>query len=301
MPARSYFGRPLYAGRRWSACVRPHGQASVASVGAGLLPLVDIGLGDCLDRQDLVLWQRLAVEVIRDHLGRLEPGAGRHLRSSAVLLAGLDPGNALLEAIAADDDQFALLDAERNARRFRGLHDGGGLVVGHTVDDVEPALGRKSREQLAGDALAEVGLPLGVLDGDDLSLRIGLHGLAEAGDPARADTLLQRAGDERDLAAVAAALLERLQYRYPCDAAELDVVLADEAEVEVLGAVAGWGVDQDHRHAGLLGADQRRHDSLLGAGNDGQHVELAGDGVVDLLRLQGCVEMLADRIDLHAE
>ncbi len=61
------------------------------------------------------------------------------------------------------------------------------------------------------------------------------------------------------------------------------------------------GVDQDHRHAGLLGADQRRHDSLLGAGDDGQHVELAGDGVVDLLRLQGCVEMLADRIDLHAE
>jgi hypothetical protein len=87
----------------------------------------------------------------------------------------------------------------------------------------------------------------------------------------------------------------------PCDAAELDVVLADETEVEVLGAVAGRGVDQDHRHAGLLGADQRRHDSLLGAGDDGQHVELAGDGVVDLLRLQGCVEMLADRIDLHAE
>ena len=128
--------------------------------------------------------------MIGDHLGRLEPGAGRHLRARAVLLAGLDPGNALLEAVAADDDQLALLDAKGNARRFRGLHDGGGLVVGHAINDVEPTLGRKSREQLTGDALAEVGLPLGVLDGDDLSLRIGLHGLAEAGDPARADTLL---------------------------------------------------------------------------------------------------------------
>src|SRR5262245_52761051 len=210
MPARSCSVAPLCAWRRWSACGRPHGQASVASVGADLLPLVDIGLADCLNRQDLVLWERLAVEVIGDHLGRLEPGAGRDLRARAVLLAGLDPGNALLEAVAADDDQFALLDAERNTGRFRGLHDGGCLVVGHTVDDVEPALGRKSREQLAGDALAEVGLPLGVLDGDDLSPRIGLQRLAEAGDPARADTLLQRTGDERDLAAVAAALLERL-------------------------------------------------------------------------------------------
>src|SRR5262249_11449620 len=124
---------------------------------------------------------------------------------------------------------------------------------------------------------------------------------AEAGDPARADTLLQGAGDERDLAAVAAALLERLQYRYPCDAAELDVVLADEAEVEVVGAVAWRGDDQDQRPAGLLDGDQPLHDSLVGAGNDGQYVELASDGVIDLLRLQCCVEMLADRIDLHAE
>src|SRR5207253_2780473 len=108
-------------------------------------------------------------------------------------------------------------------------------------------------------------------------------------------------GMPADLAAVAAALLERLQYRYPGDAAELDVVLADEAEVEVLGAVAGWGVDQDHRRAGLLGADQRRHDSLLGAGDDGQHVELAGDGVVDLLRLQCRIEMLTDRVHFHPE
>ena len=96
----------------------------------------------------------------------------------------------MLEAVAADDDQFAPLDAERNARRFCGLHDGGGLVIGHAIDDVEPALGRKSREQLTSDALAEVGLPFGVLDGDDLSLRIGFHGLAEAGDPAGANTLL---------------------------------------------------------------------------------------------------------------
>ena len=79
------------------------------------------------------------------------------------------------------------------------------------------------------------------------------------------------------------------------------MVLADEAEVKVLGAVAGRGVDQDHRHAGLFGAGQRRHDRLLGAGDDGQDVELAGDGVIHLLRLQGCVKVLADRIDLHAE
>ena len=73
------------------------------------------------------------------------------------------------------------------------------------------------------------------------------------------------------------------------------MILADEAEVEVLGAVARRRVDQDDRHAGLFGADQRRHDRLLGAGDDGEHVELAGDGVVDLLRLQRRIEMLSRR------
>src|SRR4029453_18276517 len=226
---------------------------------------------------------------------------GRDLRAGAVLLAGLDPGNPLLEAVAADHDQLALLNTERDARRLGGLHDGGSLVVSHAVDDIEPALRRVAGEQLAGNALAEVGLPLGVFDSDDLHLRIGLHGFTEAGAAARADPLLQRAGDERDLAPVAAAILQCLQRRYAGNTAQLDMVFADEAEVQVLRAVTRRRVDKDHRDAGLLGAGQRRYDRLLGAGDNGQHVELAGNGVVDLLRLQRSIEMLADRIDLHAE
>src|SRR5262245_9517093 len=108
--------------------------------------------------------------MVGDHLGGLEAGASGNLRAGAVLVAGLDPGNPLLEAIAADDDQFALLYAERNTRGLRGLHDGGSLIVSHAVDNVEPALWCETREQLAGDALAQIGLPLGVLDGDDLRL-----------------------------------------------------------------------------------------------------------------------------------
>src|SRR5262245_5982345 len=242
---------------------------AVFSVGTGLFPLGDIGLGDRLDRQDLLLWQHLAVEVVCDHVGCFQPGAGGDLRAGAVLIARLDPGDALLEAIAADDDQLALLDAERNASSLGGLHDGGGLVVGHAVDDVEPALGRVAGEQLAGDPLAEVGLPLGVLDGHDLHLWVGFHGLAEAGDTTRTDALLQRACDKRDLAPITATVLQRLQHRFTGDAAELDVILAHEAQVEVLGAVARRRVDEDDRHAGLLGAHQRGNDRLLGAGDNG--------------------------------
>src|SRR5438270_12078482 len=101
--------------------------------------------------------------MIGDHLGGLEPGARGNLGACAVLVAGLDAGDALLEAVAADDDQFALLDPERNIGRLRRLDDRGGLIVSHAIDHIEAPLRRKPREQLAGDALAEIGLPLGIL------------------------------------------------------------------------------------------------------------------------------------------
>src|SRR5262245_31653538 len=251
MPVRSWLGSSLML-RRAGGLLATGAQVTfaggpaasradhgvISSVGTSLFPLSDIGLGNRLHRQDLLLRQGLAIEVVGDHLGCLKPRAGRDLRAGAVLLAGLDPGNSLLEAVAADDDQLALLDTERNARGLGGLHDGGSLVVGHAVDHIEPALRRVAGEQLAGNALAEVGLPLGVFDGDDLHFRIGLHGFTEAGDAARADALLQRAGDERDLAPVAVTVLQCLQRRYTGDTAQLDMIPAREAEVEGLRAIA---------------------------------------------------------------
>src|SRR5262245_30236200 len=122
MPVRSWCGPSLHA---WCAPdgsnpadtrdVRNRPAASgrtahaVFSVGTGLFPLGNIGLGDRLDRQDFLLRQRLAVEVVCDHPGCFKPSARGDLRAGAVLLARLDPGDALLEAIAADDDQLALL------------------------------------------------------------------------------------------------------------------------------------------------------------------------------------------------
>ena len=83
------------------------------------------------------------------------------------------------------------LHSQRNVRRLGRLHDGGGLVVGHAVNHVQAALGGEAREQLTGDALSDVGRPLGVLDGDDLGFRIGLERLAEPDDTAWPDALLQ--------------------------------------------------------------------------------------------------------------
>src|SRR5829696_8171560 len=115
--------------------------------------------------------------------------AARNLDAGTVLLPRLDAGDALLEAIAADHDQLALLDPERDARGFSCLHDGGGLVVGHTINDVEAALRRKAREQLAGHALAQVRLPLGIFGCHDLDLGIGFYPLAETGETPWADAL----------------------------------------------------------------------------------------------------------------
>src|SRR4051794_3297186 len=169
MPPRSWSCRSVCHSRRGSAA-RP--RPAPRLIGARLLPLGDVRLGDRLHRQDLVLRQLLAIEVVRDHLRGLEPGPGRDLGAGAVLLAGLDPGNTLLQTVAADDDQLALVGAQRNARRLSGLHDGGGLVIGHAVHHVQPALRGVARKELAGNTLAEVGLPLGVLDRHDLSFRL---------------------------------------------------------------------------------------------------------------------------------
>ena len=79
------------------------------------------------------------------------------------------------------------------------------------------------------------------------------------------------------------------------------MILTYKTEVKVLRTVARRRVDEEDRDTGLLGADQGGHDSLLGAGDDGQHIELAGDGVVDLLRLQCRIEMLTDRVHFHPE
>src|SRR6516164_7619820 len=78
-----------------------------ASVGASLLPFGDICSGDRLDWQNLVFRQLLAIEMVGNHLSCSQSCPGRDLRAGAVLLTGFDCGNALLETVAADDDQLA--------------------------------------------------------------------------------------------------------------------------------------------------------------------------------------------------
>ena len=110
----------------------------------------------------------------------------------------------------------------RNIRRYTPIGAAGALIEVNVFD----ARGRTASASL--DALAEVGLPLGVFDRNDLRLGIRLQGFAKAGDAARADTLLQRARAECDLASVATTVLQRLQHRYTGDAAQLDMILADD-------------------------------------------------------------------------
>src|SRR5215213_7159059 len=94
-------------------------------VSAGLFPFGDVRLGNCFDWQDFFFGQGLAVEIVGDQLGRAVAGPSWDLDAGAVLLARLDGGNTLFEAVAADHDELALLDPERNACRFRGLQDAG--------------------------------------------------------------------------------------------------------------------------------------------------------------------------------
>src|SRR5262249_25534605 len=161
----------------------------------------------------------------------------RDLRDRAVHLAGADGVEPFLLAVAAEHDELLCAATDGDAGGVRGLDRGHRLVVGHAVDRVEPAGGGEARIELAGEPLAGGGVPPPILDRRDLDLRIARHRLLEAGDAARTRALLQRAGDQRHLATVAAAVLERLHRDLADDAAHLVLILPDEGDIEILRTV----------------------------------------------------------------
>jgi hypothetical protein len=131
-------------------------------------------------------------------------------------------------------------------------------------------------------------------------LRISCHRLLEPDDATRPWTLLQGAGDQGYLAAVAAAVLERLQRRPADDPSHLVLVLSDEGDVELLGAILWRVVDDDHGNAGLLRAGKHRDDPLLGDRLDDHEIELSCDTVIGLAGLQRRVQAGGLNRHVHA-
>ena len=88
-------------------------------------------------------------------------------------------------AVAADDDQLALFEAERNPGCFGSALDRDRLVVRHAVHHVETALRREAREKLTGDLLTFGRIPKGVLGGHHVDLWIGFDCLVESLHPSK--------------------------------------------------------------------------------------------------------------------
>src|ERR1700722_16414776 len=96
---------------------------SARSIGTGLLPLVDIVLGNRLRNQMIDRRHFLAGEVVCGDLCAMGSSVTRYLRGNAVFLARADGLQSVRIAIAADDNQFSLLEPERDSGGFGSALD----------------------------------------------------------------------------------------------------------------------------------------------------------------------------------
>src|SRR6185295_3100004 len=137
-----------------------------------------------VDRRNL-----LAGKVVSGNLRGVSTRVAWHLCSGTVLLAIADGFQSVGVAVAADDNQLALFQTEWDSGCFRSALDRDRLVVGHAIHDIESALRRKAREELASDLLALCRIPKGIFGRNHLDLRIGLDCFIETLDPSKAIAL----------------------------------------------------------------------------------------------------------------
>ena len=91
-----------------------------------------------------------------------------NLRGGGELPAGLDVEDAVLHAVAADDNDALVGDAKLQTRGLHGLNGAGRLVVRHGKDAVDAAARIEAHQKFAGDLLGQGGIPFAVFDGDQL-------------------------------------------------------------------------------------------------------------------------------------